>query len=106
MFYSRDFVSQQGLCFIAGASFYSRGLVLQQGLGCTAGALFDSRGFVFQPFFFVTAGGGFYSGGLVLQQRLPFIWAPVSEPGFWDFHISRFCMLEMLKMFETYVGEI
>ncbi len=43
------------------------------------------------------------------RARVASFWAPVSEPGFLDFHIFRFSILEILflrNVFEKYVGEI
>ena len=30
-------------------------------------------------------------------------WAPVSEPGFWDFQISRFSILELFFVWEIFL---
>ena len=45
-----------------------------------------------------------------MQLQTPYDWAPVSEPGFLDFHIFRCSILEIFvflqNMSEKYVGEI
>ena len=47
----------------------------------------------------------------IILQHLPheILWAPVSEPGFLDFHIFRLSILEfcfLQNICENYVGEI